>query len=151
MIPAASTTISGFVMAPPGVTSDRIRRRGRYIEQFAGLEGLVAGKTIRAEIDDATALALDGVARHDGRPRSQIVTTAVKTFIDLSPAARLALFAIDGLATEDERSLAMALIGQVAIDAYRGILAARQGADPVGEEPDTAALLSLLGADDCDD
>lgn len=113
----------------------------------------MAGRTIRVELDDATVTALDGLVRQDGRPRSQIVTAAVKTFIDLSPAARLALFAIDGFATDDERNLAMALIGQVAIDVYRGILAARQGAVTAEQEPeaDIESLLSLEGLHDPDD
>ena len=96
-------------------------------------------RTIRMEIDDATASALDELVRKEGRPRSQFLTTAARAVVGLSPTARLALFAIDGLATEDERAAAMFLIGQSAIDAYQGILAARQG----GGDPDIEALLSL--------
>jgi predicted transcriptional regulator len=102
-------------------------------------------RSIRAEIDDVTAAALDELVRREGRPRSHLVGAAVKAFIDFSPAARLALFAIDGLATEDERAAAMALVGQSAINAYQGILAAREGVGDAEEEPeaDIEALLDL--------
>jgi predicted transcriptional regulator len=100
-------------------------------------------RTIRAEIDDATASALDELVQQDGRPRSHLVGAAVKAFIDFSPAARLALFAIDGLAAEDERAVAMALIGQMAIDAYQGMLAARQGVGDQAQDPDIEAFLDL--------
>ena len=103
----------------------------------------MAGRTIRAELDDATATALDELVQQEGRPRSQIAAAAVKAFVNFSPAARLALFAIDGLATEDERAVAMALIGQMAIEAYQGMLAARQGAGAPEDELDIEALLSL--------
>ena len=86
----------------------------------------MTGRTIRAEIDERDAAALDELARIEGRSRSRIVAAAVKTFLELAPAARLALFAIDGLATEDERAAAMAVVGQSAIDAYQAILANRQ-------------------------
>ena len=42
---------------------------------------------------------------------------------------------IDGLATEDERAVAMALIGEMTIEAYRGMLVARQGAGVAGKSP----------------
>jgi hypothetical protein len=96
-----------------------------------------------AEIDDATASALDNLVQQEGRPRSHLVGAAVKAFIDFSPAARLALFAIDGLATEDERAAAMALIGQMAIEAYQGMLAARQGAGDAEPEADIEGFLDL--------
>ena len=75
----------------------------------------MAGRTINAEIDDTTAAALDDLVLQEGRSRSQIVTAAVKALLEFSPAARLAFFAIDGLAARDERSAAMRLIGQGAI------------------------------------
>jgi len=103
----------------------------------------VPGRTVRAELDDATAIALDELVRQERRPRSHVLTAALKAFLEFSPAARLALFAIDGFATEDERAAAMALIGQSVIDAYQEILDARQGAGAAEQEPDIEALLSL--------
>lgn len=100
-------------------------------------------RTVRLEIDETTAAALDELVRQEERPRSQFLTMAAKVILELSPAARLALFAIDGLATEDERAVAISLIGHSAIHACQGILAARQGRGAAEEEPDFEALLSL--------
>jgi hypothetical protein len=48
----------------------------------------VAGRTIRAEIDDTIAAALDELVGREGRSRSRAVTAAVKVLLEFSPAAR---------------------------------------------------------------
>jgi hypothetical protein len=95
----------------------------------------MAGRTIRAELDHDTARALEDMVRIEGRPRSHILEVALNTFLNLSPAARLALFAVDGLVTEQERGVAMAVIGQSVVETYQEILVARQGTS-TGEEPE---------------
>ena len=89
----------------------------------------MAGGTVGTHLDERTLAALKELASTENRPTSQIVGVALKMALDLSPGARRALFAIDGMASEDERAFAMKAIGRSALKAYERILDARRPAE----------------------
>lgn len=89
----------------------------------------MAGGTVGTHLDEGTLAALKALASIENRPTSQIVGVALKMALDLSPGARRALFAIDGMASEDERAFAMKVIGRSALKAYERILDARRPAE----------------------
>ena len=89
----------------------------------------MAGGTVGTHLDEGTLAALKALASIENRPTSQIVGVALKMALDLSPGARRALFAIDGMASEDERAFAMKAIGRSALKAYERILDARRPAE----------------------
>jgi hypothetical protein len=85
----------------------------------------MAGGTIGAHVDDSTLSALKELVATENRPTSQVLAIALKAVLDLSPGSRRALFAIDGIATEEERAFAMKLISRSTLKAYERILDAR--------------------------
>lgn len=87
----------------------------------------MAGGTIAAHVDGRTREALRDVATAENRSPSQIVSVALRTMMDLSPAARRALYAIDGMATDEERAYAMKLLGRSALKAHERLLDSRHG------------------------
>jgi hypothetical protein len=85
----------------------------------------MVGGTIGAHVDDSTLSALKELVATENRPTSQVLAIALKAVLDLSPGSRRALFAIDGIATEEERAFAMKVIGRATLKAYERILDAR--------------------------
>jgi hypothetical protein len=85
----------------------------------------MARNTVAAHVDEATATRLRATAAVENRAPSQIMAIALKTMVDLSPGARRALYAIDGIADEAERDFAMKAIGRAALKAYERIIDAR--------------------------
>jgi hypothetical protein len=83
--------------------------------------------TVATHLDDATFARLKQAARTENRSLSQLQRVALKALLDLSPGARQALFAIDGIAEQEERRLAGKIIGRAALAAYEQILDARAG------------------------
>jgi hypothetical protein len=80
---------------------------------------------VAAHLDDATLARLRQVARIENRSLSQLQRVALKALLELSPGARRALFAIDGIADDAERQFAGKMIGRAALIAYERILDAR--------------------------
>lgn len=80
---------------------------------------------------------LRSVAGLENRSPSQIQAVAIKAMLSLSPSARRALFAIDGIATEQEREFAGRMLGRAVLRAYDCILDARprQQHQPDSNEP----------------
>ncbi|SMH52348.1 hypothetical protein [Mesorhizobium australicum] len=95
--------------------------------------------TVAAHIDEKTRERLRNTADSESRSPSQIMGVAVKTMLSLSPAARRALFAIDGAASEDERQLAMRIVGRSALKAHERLIVARH-TDP-DRQPATNEIL----------
>jgi hypothetical protein len=85
----------------------------------------VAGGTIGAHVDDSTLSALRALVATENRPTSQVLAIALKSILGLSPGSRRALFAIDGIATDEQRAFAMKAIGRATLKAYEHILDAR--------------------------
>jgi hypothetical protein len=81
--------------------------------------------TVAAHVDETTRGRLREAASSENRSPSQIVSVALRAVLELTPAARRALFAIDGIADEAERAFASRLIGRSAVKAYERILDAR--------------------------
>ena len=82
-------------------------------------------RTVAAHLDDATLARLRQAARTENRSLSQLQRVALKALLDLSPGARHALFAIDGIADDAERGLAAKRSGRAALAAYEQIVDAR--------------------------
>jgi len=89
----------------------------------------MAGGTIGAHVDDPTLSALKDVVATENRPTSQVLGVALKAILGLSPGARRALFAIDGIATTEERAFAMKAIGRSTRKAYEHILDSRHSGE----------------------
>jgi|tagenome__1003787_1003787.scaffolds.fasta_scaffold20819057_3 hypothetical protein len=89
----------------------------------------MAGGTIGAHVDEPTLAALRELVATENRPTSQVLAIAIKSVLGLSPGARRALFAIDGIATEQERAFAMKAISRSMLKAYERILDARHQDD----------------------
>jgi len=81
--------------------------------------------TVTTHLDDATLARLRQAARTENRSLSQLQRVALKALLDLSPGARHALFAIDGIADDGERCLAAKRLGRAALAAYEQIIDAR--------------------------
>jgi hypothetical protein len=90
---------------------------------------VVAGGTIGAHVDEPTLSALKALVATENRPTSQVLAIALKSILGLSPGSRRALFAIDGIATEEERAFAMKAIGRTTLKTYERILDARHRGD----------------------
>jgi len=97
----------------------------------------MAAGTVAAHTDEATVARLRRVAGTENRPSSQILGVALKAILTMSPAARRALYAIDGSAEKTEREFAMKLVGRAALKAYEAIIEARQRGEyhPAGNAP----------------
>ena len=93
--------------------------------------------TVATHLDRVTITRLRSLARIENRSPSQIQAVAIKAMLGLSPGARRALFAIDGIATEQERELAARMLGRAILTAYDRILDARPRPQhqPAGNEP----------------
>ena len=85
----------------------------------------MASKTVAAHLDEATATRLRAAAGVENRSPSQIQAVALKLMLDMSPGARRALFAIDGIADGAERRFAAKCIGRAVLIAYEQIIDAR--------------------------
>jgi hypothetical protein len=86
----------------------------------------VAGGTVGTHIDEVTLTSLNAVAEFENRPKSQLLGTALRTFLELSPSARRVIFTADGLHSETERAFVMKYIGRAALKAYEQMLDVRQ-------------------------
>jgi hypothetical protein len=80
---------------------------------------------VGTHLDQRTIDILRSTAAVENRKASQIQAVALKTLLSLSPGARRAFFAIDGIANERERDFAAKTIGRAALTAYERILDAR--------------------------
>src|ERR1700758_122677 len=85
----------------------------------------MASRTVAAHLDETTATRLRAAASVENRSPSQIQAVALKLLLDMSPGARRALFAIDGIADDAERKLAAKRLGRAALAAYEEIIDAR--------------------------
>ena len=85
----------------------------------------MSGRTVAAHIDALSADRLKAVARDEGRSPSQIAGVATKAMLNLSPAARRAIIALDSGASEAERNFAYRLLGRAALKAREHIIDAR--------------------------
>jgi cytochrome P450 len=81
--------------------------------------------TVATHLDDATLACLKEAARIENRSLSQLQRVALRALLDLSPGARRALFAIDGIADDAERRLAAKRLGRAALAAYEQMIDAR--------------------------
>ncbi len=89
----------------------------------------MVSRTVAAHVDDVTATRLKAVAGVENRAPSQVMAVALKAMLDLSPGARRALFAIDGIADEAERDFAMRAMGRAALKAYERMIDGRRRAE----------------------
>jgi hypothetical protein len=85
----------------------------------------MASGTVGVHLDRLTIERLRAMASVENRSPSQIQAVALKLFLDLPSGARRALFAIDGIASEDERQFAAKALGRAALAAYDRIIDAR--------------------------
>ncbi|MBV9427108.1 MAG: hypothetical protein JO084_05265 [Bradyrhizobiaceae bacterium] len=85
----------------------------------------MASRTVAAHLDETTVTRLRAAASVENRSPSQIQAVALKLLLDMSPGARRALFAIDGIADDAERKLAAQRLGRAALAAYEQIIDAR--------------------------
>jgi hypothetical protein len=85
----------------------------------------MASGTVGVHLDKLTIERLRAMASVENRSPSQIQAVALKLFLDMSSGARRALFAIDGIASEDERQVAAKALGRAALAAYDRIIDAR--------------------------
>jgi cytochrome P450 len=85
----------------------------------------MASQTVAAHLDRTTLARLRAAASVENRSPSQIQSVALKLLLDMSPGARRALFAIDGIADDGERKLAAKRLGRAALAAYEEIIDAR--------------------------
>src|SRR5947209_6268008 len=89
------------------------------IGEFANKRGpAMPTRAVATHLDDATLARLKQMARIENRSVSQLQRVALKALLDMSPGARRALFAIDGIADADERRFAGKMIGRAALAAY---------------------------------
>jgi hypothetical protein len=110
----------------------------------------MASGTVGAHLDKPTIERLRATAAIENRSPSQIQAVALKMFLEMSSGARRALFAIDGIATEDERQFAAKALGRAALAAYDRIIDARhrgehhpQSNHPLEDEAIEAAAVRL--------
>jgi hypothetical protein len=99
----------------------------------------VAGGTVGTHIDESTLLSLNAVAELENRPKSQLMATALRTFLELPPGARRVMFTVDGLSSQAERAFVMKYVGRAALKAYERVVDARHSSLPV-ETTGNAAL-----------
>jgi hypothetical protein len=85
----------------------------------------MASRTVAAHLDESTVARLRAAATVENRSPSQIQAVALRLLLDMSPGARRALFAIDGIADDAERRLAAKRLGRAALVAYEEIIDAR--------------------------
>jgi len=85
----------------------------------------MASGTVGVHLDKLTIERLRAMASVENRSPSQIQAVALKLFLDMSSGARRALFAIDGIANEEEREFAAKALGRAALAAYDRIIDAR--------------------------
>ncbi|HEV2955739.1 MAG TPA: hypothetical protein VGX95_06450 [Xanthobacteraceae bacterium] len=85
----------------------------------------MASRTVAAHLDETTLTRLRAAASVENRSPSQIQAVALKLLLDMSPGARRALFAIDGIADDAERKLTAKRLGRAALAAYEQIIDAR--------------------------
>ena len=85
----------------------------------------MASRTVAAHLDETTVTRLRAAASIENRSPSQIQAVALKLLLDMSPGARRALFAIDGIADDAERKVAAQRLGRAALAAYEEIIHAR--------------------------
>jgi hypothetical protein len=99
----------------------------------------MASRTVAAHLDEITVTRLRAAASVENRSPSQIQAVALKLLLDMSPGARRALFAIDGIADDAERKLAAQRLGRAALAAYEQIIdrRARRGRQQLDEDDAT--------------
>lgn len=83
-------------------------------------------RSVAAHLDPVTLDTFRSVVGTENRTPSQVIGVALRSLIELSPGARRAAFAIDGIADESERAYAAKLIGRAALKAYDAILDGRR-------------------------
>jgi cytochrome P450 len=96
----------------------------------------MTSRTVAAHLDETTITRLRAAASVENRSPSQIQAVALKLLLDMSPGARRALFAIDGIADDAERKLAAQRLGRAALAAYEQIIdtRARRGRHQLDED-----------------
>ncbi|MGA2128250.1 MAG: hypothetical protein ABSG76_19110 [Xanthobacteraceae bacterium] len=110
----------------------------------------MASGTVGAHLDKATMERVRATAAVENRAISQIQAVALKALLDLSPGARRALFAIDGIADDAERQFAAKAIGRAALLAYERIIDARhQQEHHTNHELDTEEAIDAEAARLC--
>src|ERR1700742_2388061 len=85
----------------------------------------MASGTVGVHLDKLTIERLRAMASVENRSPSQIQAVALKLFLDMPSGARRAMFAINGIASEDEREFAAKALGRAALAAYDRIIDAR--------------------------
>ncbi len=96
----------------------------------------MAGRTVGTHLDERSADRLSRIAEAEGRNPSQLVAVATRLLLDISPAARRALIALDGSQPE-EREFVTRLLGRAALRARERVVADRVKVDysPVTNAP----------------
>lgn len=82
--------------------------------------------TVGTHLDAATLDRFRAMTATENRSPSQVLGVALKVLLDLAPGARRVVFAIDGVADEEERAFAARHIGRAALKAYEAIIDARR-------------------------
>lgn len=96
----------------------------------------MAGKTIATHLDGTSVERLGMIAEAEGRNASQLVAVATRLLLDMSPAARRALIAMDGSKPED-REFVKRVMGRAALKAREQLVAKRMPAaySPLTNQP----------------
>lgn len=85
----------------------------------------MAGRTVAAHLNEGVAARLSAVSSGENRSPSQVIAVALRTFLEASPGARQAAYAVDGTASEDERRFVASLTDRAMLKAYERVLDAR--------------------------
>lgn len=82
----------------------------------------MAGQTVSTHVDQELESRFRDTAKSENRPRSQILGLALRSFLDLAPGSRQALYAIDGSATPDEQDFVARHLSRQVLRAYQTVL-----------------------------
>lgn len=87
----------------------------------------MTGRKIEAHLDERATDQLEKIAAAEGRNPSQLVATATRLLLDVSPASRRALLSLDG-ASPEERAFAIRLLGRATLKAKAKVVSSRVNA-----------------------
>ena len=83
------------------------------------------GKTVSSRFDEDLASLLEDVSKADGHAPSRIASSGARTFLSMSPHARLVAITMEGAATQGQRDFLARFVNHAALLPYRAILEER--------------------------
>lgn len=85
----------------------------------------MAGQSVSAHLDPELLTQLRAAARGESRPVSQITSTALKLFLDMTPGARQSIYSLQNAATDDEQAFLARFLGRQVLRAHHMIVESR--------------------------